>query len=426
MNSEPSLFDIDPAESELGTAQALWALTQAPGVGAKAALDLAASFATWADLAADPVRAASIANRSTVEDLAAVALEPASPPESDDAVRLVGFFDNQFPNSLRDIPQAPAFLWTRGSTPSDVACVAVVGTRHPTESGVDAARSITTALVEAGLGIVSGLALGIDATAHQAALDSGGLTWAFLGGGVDRPTPRSNLDLAERIVDEGGGLLSEYPVGAEPEARTLVARDRLQSGSSIATVIVQSGVPSGTLHTARFTLEQQRCLAVQTPDGEEDKEPSWEANRQLTASDGCDPQILDRHSRTRHPPWAPPGPLRRTTAASTRQARRLALGRADHPEPFRRPQSSARRTHHAWLPRGHHLPSTRCIRLNAGWAPGPRYPITHGKQFPQVRQRKTRRTRTVPLCVSRRSPLCGRHNRRQRTGRGGRRPLHAC
>jgi len=98
------------------------------------------------------------------------------------------------------------------------------------------------------------------------------------------------------FADEGGGLLSEQPLGTEPSGPTLVARDRLQSGSSQTTVIIQSGVPSGTLHTARFTLEQGRQLAIQAPAEDESGDPAWEANRRLIDPEGCDPKILRPNS----------------------------------------------------------------------------------------------------------------------------------
>ena len=293
VDGEPTLWD-EPRE--LCNALTLLSLMQIPGIGSVKAIEVAQKFSSWAHIASTSPEVLNDAVGKPAEELAYAAADPPCVPEPPGEVQLVSYFDDRFPDGLRTIPSPPAVLWVRGSTPADHRCVAVVGTRHPTQGGIEAARASTEALVAHGCGIVSGLAAGIDTVAHTSALDSGGLTWAYLGGGIERPTPRSNAELAERIVDEGGGLLSEQPLGTEPSGPTLVARDRLQSGSSQTTVIVQSGVPSGTLHTARFTLEQGRQLAVQAPDEDESGDPAWEANRRLVDPEGCDPKILRPNS----------------------------------------------------------------------------------------------------------------------------------
>jgi len=293
VDREPTLWD-EPRE--LCNASALLSLMRISGIGPVKAIELAQQFSSWTHIAAASPEVLKDSVGKSAGELAYAAANPPGVHEPPEGVQLLSYFDDQYPAGLRSIPSPPAVLWVRGSTPADHRCVAVVGTRRPTRGGIEAARASTEALVAHGCGIVSGLAAGIDTVAHTAALDSGGLTWAYLGGGIDRPTPRSNAELAERIVDEGGGLLSEQPLGTEPAAPTLVARDRLQSGSSQTTVIVQSGVPSGTLHTARFTLEQGRRLFVQAPDENESGDPAWEANRKLVDPEGCDPKILRPNS----------------------------------------------------------------------------------------------------------------------------------
>lgn len=147
-----------------------------------------------------------------------------------DGVRVLGFFDDLFPSRLRLIPSPPAVIYVRGTLDVvDRPALAVVGTREPTSFGRTATRSLTLAAAQRGIVIVSGLALGIDALAHEAALERGTRTLAALGSGVDRVTPRKNARLAERIVGGGGALLSEQPPGTPPSARTLVARNRLQA-----------------------------------------------------------------------------------------------------------------------------------------------------------------------------------------------------
>jgi DNA processing protein len=291
---EQSLFDVDPSSSELGSAPGLWALMQVPNVGSTTALKLAQACSSWEQLAANPEDALIQANALRVDPrvLATAAMNPGQPPTTSDEVRLVGYFDLDYPSRLQQIASAPAVLWVRGTAPAGNAA-AVVGTRHPTKAGVDRVHKVVSVLVSAGYGIVSGLAAGVDTAAHEAALAEGGQTWAYLGSGVDYPTPPENVDLAERIVAAGGGLLAEVDPGTKPSPWALVARDRLQSGSSSLTVIGQSGIPSGTLHTARFTIEQERSLVVVAPPASEADDPAWAGNRALCDPDGCDPAILN-------------------------------------------------------------------------------------------------------------------------------------
>jgi len=289
-----SLFDVDPSSSELGSAPGLWALMQVPGVGSTTALKLAQAYSSWEQLAASPVDALAKVKARRVDPhlLATLAMDPCQPPTMDDDVWLVGYFDPDYPSRLQQIASAPAVLWVRGTAPTGNAA-AVVGTRNPTRAGVDRIHKVVSVLVSADYGVVSGLATGVDTAAHEAALAEGGQTWAYLGSGVDLPTPRENINLADRIVSAGGGLLAEVDLGTKPSSRTLVARDRLQSGTSSLTVIGQSGIPSGTLHTARFTIEQERRLVVVAPPASEANDPAWAGNMALCDPGGCDPAILN-------------------------------------------------------------------------------------------------------------------------------------
>ncbi len=146
--------------------------------------------------------------------------------------------------------------------------MAVVGTREPTVFGVSAAESLTGVLADSGWGIVSGLAKGIDTIAHRTAIERGAPTIAVMGGGLDRVYPAENKDLAARIIDSGGALISEQPFGEQPRPHHLIARDRLQSGLSVAVVVAQSGLKSGTMHTARFAATQGRPLFCPIPHSE--------------------------------------------------------------------------------------------------------------------------------------------------------------
>jgi DNA processing protein len=135
--------------------------------------------------------------------------------------------------------------------------VAVVGTRNRSTYGRDATRKIVSDLVAAGVTIVSGLALGIDAVAHEAALQAGGRTLAVLGSGVDQIYPQTNRAIGEAILNQGA-LISEYPLGAAPTATNFPARNRIISGLALGVLVVEAAARSGALITVNFALEQGR------------------------------------------------------------------------------------------------------------------------------------------------------------------------
>lgn len=195
-----------------------------------------------------------------------------------------------YPAGLMDL-RTPPVLWLRGDPPTG-GNVAVVGTRHPDRAGLAAAGTVATALVERGYGIVSGLAPGVDSAAHRAALAAGGRTWAVLGAGADVVAPASSA-LAGAIAESpGSAVLSELEPGTPQSAAALVARDRLQSALSLAVIVVQTDLRSGTMHTARFTLIQHRLLAVVEPPPSTPMAPQWAGNAALLDRDGCDPALL--------------------------------------------------------------------------------------------------------------------------------------
>ena len=202
----------------------------------------------------------------------------------------IGIDGAGYPDRLGSIPSPPKALWVRGSLPP-VTAVAIVGTRHPTPSGCDLAEFAARSAVRAGFGVVSGLAAGIDTVAHKSALAAGGRTWAVLGSGVDLPTPAANVVLAEEIISAGGGLISELPLGTPVSPHGLVARDRIQSGLSLAVVVCQCEISSGAMQTARFAAVQGRLLLVARPNVSELEHPSWRGNLALSDPDGCDPSL---------------------------------------------------------------------------------------------------------------------------------------
>lgn len=195
--------------------------------------------------------------------------------------KIVGFWDAEYPATFRRAPLAPAIFWYNGNIDAlNHPSVGIIGTRQPTDAGVISAKRITAALASEGLNIVSGLALGIDTIAHQSALDSGGLTTAILPGGLDHIAPKSNQELASRIVDSGGGLLSEFPLGLPPLPANFVTRDSTQAALSVSVILVQSDKVGGSLHASRAIVKLKRKLIVVAPTPIDTKgfEPKIQAN----------------------------------------------------------------------------------------------------------------------------------------------------
>lgn len=181
---------------------------------------------------------------------------------------IVTWADVHYPSLLREIHDPPPFLYVLGELhPSDELAAAVVGSRHPTGYGLRMARQITGELVDYGLTIVSGLARGIDAAAHWAALKKAGRTIAVLGSGLDVLYPPEHGALARQIAQQGA-LISELAPGSQPDAENFPVRNRIISGLSRGTVVVEAAEKSGSLITAYCALEQGReVFAVPGPVG---------------------------------------------------------------------------------------------------------------------------------------------------------------
>lgn len=166
--------------------------------------------------------------------------------------------DEQYPRRLKQIDQPPPVLYVRGSiAEQDEWAVAIVGTRRVTGYGRQVAADIAEYLANNGVTVVSGLARGVDAVAHDAALRANGRTIAVLGNGVDRVYPPEHLNLARRILEQGA-VVSDYAPGVPPDAANFPPRNRIISGLSMATVVVEAGNESGALITATFAAEQGR------------------------------------------------------------------------------------------------------------------------------------------------------------------------
>lgn len=205
-------------------------------------------------------------------------------------IKIVTYFNSEYPTGLKDLRDAPLLLWVRGEIPKSKS-VSIVGTRDADEWGKKTTSKLSRIAAENGNVVVSGLALGIDTQAHLGCLDSKGKTVAILACDVRFPTPKSNVALAERILENNGCVIAEVPPGTETEAGNLVARNRLQAAWSSTLVVTQSGVPSGTLHTVRFALELGRKLLVLEPQQGASRE-SYAGNYQLIDEVNFNSKIL--------------------------------------------------------------------------------------------------------------------------------------
>ena len=167
--------------------------------------------------------------------------------------------DPDYPERLREIFDAPALLWIRGDAallarPS----IAVVGTRHPTPYGSGMAEMLSRELAVRGMVILSGMARGVDTSAHKGAIAAKGKTIAVWGTGIDVIYPKENKSLAEQILANGGTIVSEFPIGTFPAPQNFPKRNRIISGMSLGVLVVEAGEHSGTRVTARCALEQNR------------------------------------------------------------------------------------------------------------------------------------------------------------------------
>jgi DNA processing protein len=176
----------------------------------------------------------------------------------DKGITILTWEDELYPPRLKEIDQPPPVLYLRGSlSKEDAWAVAVVGTRRVSAYGRQVAEEIASYLASNGVTVVSGLARGVDSFAHQAALKASGRTLAVLGCGVDQVYPPEHRQLAEKIITSGA-MISDYAPGTPPDASNFPPRNRIISGLSMATAIVEAGDTSGALITAQFAVDQGR------------------------------------------------------------------------------------------------------------------------------------------------------------------------
>jgi DNA processing protein len=236
-----------------------------PGVGPRKALDLLNHFKSIASIyAASPRELEQVPGIH--HNLAEQILRPMDLELLAGQLRLLEKYDTQlisiwdeaYPSQLKEIYDPPIALFCRGDLSLlHARSMAMVGTRMPTSYGKEVARTLSQQLVQNGLTVVSGGARGIDTISHQAALDADGATIAVLGNGVDRVYPAENKRLAADIVEKGL-LISEFLMGSKPDAPNFPRRNRIISGLSLGTLVVEAADQSGSLITAFYALDQNR------------------------------------------------------------------------------------------------------------------------------------------------------------------------
>lgn len=187
----------------------------------------------------------------------------AAEEETKRIVQAGGYFltraDDEYPERLQEIYDPPPVLWMRGdATLLKRPGIAVVGTRHPTPYGAGMAEMLSRDLAVRGMVVLSGMARGVDTAAHKGALDAGGKTVAVWGTSIDVVYPKENKKLAERIVEQGGAIVSEFAMGTFPAPQNFPIRNRILSGMSVGVLVVEAGEYSGTRITARCAMEQNR------------------------------------------------------------------------------------------------------------------------------------------------------------------------
>ena len=168
--------------------------------------------------------------------------------------------DGSYPDLLREIADPPMTLYVRGDWQAcfEQPCVGVIGSRNCSTYGKNASEMLSRELASRGITIVSGLARGIDTLAHRGAIDGKGRTVAVLGTGIDGVYPRENTRLAQEIIDAGGAIVSQFPLGTPPLKDNFPYRNRIISGLSLGVLIVEASERSGSLITARLAMEQNR------------------------------------------------------------------------------------------------------------------------------------------------------------------------
>jgi len=268
------------------------ALQKIPGVGAKT-IDKILSLtdilepATPSDLIEILNKAKSKFERILVPDIQAASIGWDQAHEIwkislQHGIQIISKDSPFYPNTLLQIHDPPALLHVKGNIEAlKKDCIAIVGTRNPTELGYSQAKKLGDFLAKQGY-------KGVDSAAHEGALGSKGSIIAVLAHGLDSVYPNENKKLANYIIENNGALISEYPWGTKSQPSFFISRNRIQSGLSLGVFVVETKIKGGTMHTVRFCEKQKRVLIVLSPSKNLIKQPSIHGNIQLISNNRAD------------------------------------------------------------------------------------------------------------------------------------------
>lgn len=241
-------------------------LSSRPGVGAGTLRKIAQSAMSLPSLLHDEAHIERLTTRTSTAKQSPDAWRRIIEDCERLSIRVISCLDPDYPVRLLSIDDFPPLLYVRGpETALSMRGCAVVGTREASRLGLSWARQIAEVVASKGMSVVSGLALGIDTAAHEGCLKAGGTTIAILAHGLDRVTPHSNRALAERILEREGCLVAEHAPGVPPVRQEYVRRNRIQSGMSACSVMVESGQDGGAIHQGHFATRQGRPLFCVMP-----------------------------------------------------------------------------------------------------------------------------------------------------------------
>jgi DNA processing protein len=242
------------------------ALNMTPGVGPRVTARLLEHFGSAEAIFDAPRRDLALLRLTpeAIESIASRELHARAEAEIEQVRKLGGDIlvldDGVYPALLRETYDPPVVLYVKGAWSEclERPCVAVVGSRRCSTYGQNAALMMSRELAQRGVTIVSGLARGIDASAHRGALESGGRTVAVMGTGLDRVYPRDHQKLTDEILNRGGALVTQFPLGTPPVSENFPYRNRVISGLSLGVLVIEAAENSGSLITARLAMEQNR------------------------------------------------------------------------------------------------------------------------------------------------------------------------
>ncbi|WP_343692628.1 DNA-processing protein DprA [Chitinophaga sp.] len=209
-------------------------------------------------------------------------------------IRFVKIGDNDYPKQLESIRNPPPLLFIKGNLPQNKN-IAVIGTREISSFASKTVSHVVKVFSEQQYGIISGLAYGIDKLAHESALSNKAYTLAILPNALDHIYPKDHLSLANRIIESGGGIMTELPLGINLGKKGFVQRNRLQTGISDIVMPIEMGLKSGTMHSVQFCIQQKRRLFIIRPDPSYSNLAAYEGIRVLLEDKYENLSILDQN-----------------------------------------------------------------------------------------------------------------------------------